>query len=316
MEVTQEISEETCKIEYHDLDDALLYGIKQVQDESNRHDPYDSLDLNKCPVNTEIEQHGNEENHPFEENQETEKEISEETCKIEIEYHDLDDALLDGFKREVQDESNSHDLYDSLGLNKCPVNTEIEQHGNELNPFEENQEIEKDCLPENKMEIKETLTEHSSHEENYMNPHAETKTSNINTKVVTGKKPSKCEICFKQFSEARNLKVHLRVHTGEKPHKCKICFKQFSQAGSLKTHLRGHTGEKPYQCEFCLKQFFQKAYLTSHMTVHTREKPHKCEICFKQFTTASNLKVQWNPDKSASDNPDRFSSDKIKMFSL
>uniref|UniRef100_A0A6P7F8V0 Uncharacterized protein LOC114325934 n=1 Tax=Diabrotica virgifera virgifera TaxID=50390 RepID=A0A6P7F8V0_DIAVI len=131
--------------------------------------------------------------------------ISEETFKIEIKYNHLNDALLDEFKCEIQEESNwesTHDKHGSLDLQKFPIKTEIDQHGNNLNRFKENQKTEKDYLQENKMEIIDTVTEYSSNEENYMNPHAEGQSLNKNIKVVTGEKPHKCEFCFKQFSLA------------------------------------------------------------------------------------------------------------------
>ncbi|CAG9828137.1 unnamed protein product [Diabrotica balteata] len=315
MEVKQEISEETCKVEidYNQLDDALLDGFKyEFNEESNSqstHDTSDYLDFKECPINTEIKQHGNK-LIPFEDNLKTEKglghtrqlrptekdqlnqmevkqEISEETCKVEMKYNELDDAVLDGFKYEFNEESNSqstHDTSDYLDPKECPINTEI-KHGNKLIPFEDNLKTEKGYLQEeNTMEIMETLIEHSSYEGNYMRQNDEAKTLHQNMKIVIGQRSYKCKICSKQFSQASHLKSHSRVHTEEKSYKCEICFKEFSQASHLKTHLRVHTAEKPYKCEICFKQFSQAGTLKTHSRIHTRETRYKCVICFKQFS--------------------------------
>ncbi|CAG9826532.1 unnamed protein product [Diabrotica balteata] len=78
-------------------------------------------------------------------------------CKVEIEYNELDDAVLESFKSEIQEESNrqsTHNTYDYLDLNnKCSINNEIKQHGNKL----EDQQTQKGM--ESNIKIKEESVE-------------------------------------------------------------------------------------------------------------------------------------------------------------
>uniref|UniRef100_A0A6P7GWU7 Zinc finger protein 845-like n=1 Tax=Diabrotica virgifera virgifera TaxID=50390 RepID=A0A6P7GWU7_DIAVI len=216
---------------------------------------------------------------------EVKQEISEQTCGVEIDNNGVDDVRLENFKSEIKEESNLESTdypLECLDLKEFPIKTKIEKDGNEVTCFEEKQNTTQSfTLNENKMKIMETFSEHSSHKEPHMSPHAEGKTVNEIVKVQTTHGSYNCEICLKQFSVKSNLKAHLVVHTRERPHKCKICFKQFSQAGTLKIHLRGHTGEKPHKCKICFKQFGRaasrfKKKKTTHLT-RTEYRPRRLE---------------------------------------
>ncbi|XP_028146506.2 zinc finger protein 69-like isoform X3 [Diabrotica virgifera virgifera] len=152
----------------------------------------------------------------------------------------------DGFKIEIKEEPNResiHDTFDDPDCNKHSLKLEIEESEIKLMPYEEKQTNETDFLQEtDTLEIMKTIEVHSSNKEQHTNHTAEEKTL-------------KCEICFKQFSQANQLKIHSRMHTGQKSYSCENCFKQFSEAKTLNSHLRIHTGEKPYKCEICFKQF-------------------------------------------------------------
>ncbi|XP_056640384.1 zinc finger protein OZF-like isoform X2 [Diorhabda sublineata] len=105
----------------------------------------------------------------------------------------------------------------------------------------------------------------------------------------TEEKPFKCDVCFKTFSEKHKLKTHFLSHTKEKPFKCDICLKTFSQKFSLNRHLLSHTGEKPFKCDICLKTFSEKHKLKIHFLSHTKEKPFKCDVCLKTFSQKFSL---------------------------
>ena len=68
------------------------------------------------------------------------------------------------------------------------------------------------------------------------------------------------------------MKIHtVAVHEGKKPFKCIICEKYFSNKGTLNNHVASvHEGIKPFKCDICETRFATKGTLKRHMAVHEK----------------------------------------------
>ncbi|RWS31192.1 zinc finger protein 25-like protein [Leptotrombidium deliense] len=95
-----------------------------------------------------------------------------------------------------------------------------------------------------------------------------------------------CEVCGKVYTRKDNLREHLRVHAGEVTRK-----KKFKKA-RLQMHTRYvHEKDRPFECVQCSKKFTRKEDLNRHFVLHTGEKPHQCPTCFKRFAIKPSLKL-------------------------
>ncbi|XP_016521545.1 zinc finger protein 771-like isoform X4 [Poecilia formosa] len=149
--------------------------------------------------------------------------------------------------------------------------------------------IETSTLQEDDMSEEETRTEQLSL---HVSPVVESKNqegsscsvSESQSDTGTKKRPFKCDICGRCYTQKCNLKNHYRTHTGEKPFSCETCGKSFSKASNLYRHKTVHTGERPFSCQSCGKSFCQMSILNRHKTIHTGERPFSCKSCGKSFS--------------------------------
>lgn len=102
-----------------------------------------------------------------------------------------------------------------------------------------------------------------------------------------------CEICKKQFDNAKKYYGHLRVHSKENSWICDKCPDQkFSTKQQLMKHGLTHKPlEREWKCLQCSMAFEALWNLQQHLfSKHLDYKPHKCDQCEKSFTKPSDLK--------------------------
>ena len=139
-------------------------------------------------------------------------------------------------------------------------------------------------------------------------------------RYVSALNTHKCKHCEKSFTTQDYLQIHTRIHTGEKPYRCNVCGEQFSQRGQQIKHSRStHCGNansmhspcmkketivkteqtadngyissvNTHKCKHCEKSFTTQ-YLQIHTRIHMGEdlEPYRCKVCGEQFAQRGQL---------------------------
>lgn len=70
------------------------------------------------------------------------------------------------------------------------------------------------------------------------------------------RRPFKCGVCNKTFSQPGNLQTHLAIHQTFRAYACSECKQSFTQLGNLKSHCKNkHSGALYLSCGICLLSF-------------------------------------------------------------
>uniref|UniRef100_A0A6P7GMG8 Zinc finger protein 26-like isoform X5 n=1 Tax=Diabrotica virgifera virgifera TaxID=50390 RepID=A0A6P7GMG8_DIAVI len=217
MEVKQEVMEKTCKIEIvnkevHDAHlDTFKTEIKEEPHTESAQNPFDNLNYNIYPLNTEIKYDEDKLCH-LEVKQTQESFICEDAPTDE--NHELRDHVISFICEDTPtDECNElRDHVMSKQLTQCT--TAVKKVKAVGKPFT--------C---------EICTKHFSHRSHLK----------VHMMTHTGEKLFACEMCAKRFTYSSSLKIHMKKHTGENLFTCDACTKQFTRGCYLKvSYLKIH----------------------------------------------------------------------------
>uniref|UniRef100_A0A6P7G9M0 Zinc finger protein 595-like n=1 Tax=Diabrotica virgifera virgifera TaxID=50390 RepID=A0A6P7G9M0_DIAVI len=215
MEIKQETSEKTCKMEVcAGLLDTFKIEIKEEPKTEAVYDTFVDSELNEFPLKTEVEQDEYKFSQ-FEEKPTTNKEsCPQEENKMKI---------METFPSAHNRKSTCQDAEGKTVNQNIKVQTRQEPYKCEI------------CFKQYTVSssLKKHLRVHTGEKpykcEICLKQFNQSGAFKKHSRVHTGEKPYKCEICFKQFNQGGYLKIHLRIHTGEKPYKCEICFNLLSK---------------------------------------------------------------------------------------
>ncbi|XP_073829035.1 uncharacterized protein [Musca autumnalis] len=97
-------------------------------------------------------------------------------------------------------------------------------------------------------------------------------------KEATEDKEQICPECKEVFSKRKHLDKHvIEIHGG---FKCSMCELRWKQRHQVKRHEKTHNAERNFTCpiEGCGKSFAEKYYLKRHIDVHTTDRSFTCDF--------------------------------------
>ena len=130
-----------------------------------------------------------------------------------------------------------------------------------------------------------------------------------------------CSLYGKRFKDELNVRKHMKnvhststsdMHSSKKPYKCEICGKGFSQKENVGRHKRSfHLGLRPYKCTACKKTFTQKWNMSKHRCTPKENIPGACEATSPNADTSRS--EVYNSPISSPGRKDIMTSTRIKL---
>ena len=186
---------------------------------------------------------------------------------------------------------------------------------NDLSNKKRHEMIHSAVMPRKLGPIRKILKPASSKKRRIIRQHANkniVSRSNKSLPLRNESEKNQCNICGKRFANPGNKKRHMMIHSGKKPFKCEICCRAFTDISNMRTHHKRH---KHVACSVKTNQSAGVKYdkIKKHKITHSGKKPYVCGSCGKKFADASNCTKHTNICHFQRDSDTKFDFSKTTM---